>query len=109
MTRIRRRVARTATAPRSWLERRDEELAIWRRSGLGLRPADWWLYESGRPDLAAEPGHDLYAHLKSDSAVEAAAERLRYLAASGELTAAERAAIAAGTGLRYEWRREALA
>jgi hypothetical protein len=81
-------------------------------TGLGLRPDGWWRYESGRPDLVPGSGEaDVYAHLRDpdDRAGERAAARLRFLAAAGQLTKAERMTIdrevaAESTPARWAWR-----
>lgn len=114
MARTRRRVSRGTTAPRGWLDQRDDQMTAWTGTGLGLRPEGWWQYESGRPELAGPPGADVYAHLRDDPAfLEAPIARLRYLRDSRELTPAELAAIRAGAATerepgRWAWRSRVL-
>lgn len=110
-TRRRRRIPWDSSARGEWEAEREEQIDGARRTGLGLRPFGWWLYESRRPDLAASPGHDVYVHLREESGphMAAAVGRLRFLIDSGELTADEAAAIRRGaTGERepgrWAWR-----
>lgn len=111
IARIRRRVPDVAqTAERAWQADRDFEITRSIASGLGSRPSRWWFYESDRPDLAQDAGSDTYCHLREpDHPIHRrAADRLRYLAASGLLTTGEIAAIRAGGGPRYLWRQRVL-
>jgi hypothetical protein len=107
----RRRIAQPPTPASEWQADRDFLLPRSIRAGLGIRPEAWWVFESTRPDLAAGAAHDVYLHLREVAPVNAwdkARARLTYLAVRGELTPAELAAIAAGTGFRYQWRRAVL-
>lgn len=97
-----------ATAALEWSLERDVQVARAIASGLGVRPPQWWQYDSGRPDLAAGADLDTYAHLRGGPHLEAAKVRLRHLASSGELRDSERAQIALGVGPAYEWRQQAL-
>jgi hypothetical protein len=103
----RRRTA-TITGDLRWELERDERIARCVASGLGVRPREWWLHESGSPDLVVDEGHDIYADLRAGVHLENAKTRLRMLDATGELRPSERVAIATGTDRRFEWRREVL-
>ena len=110
MTRLRRRVTLTASKALAWDRERDFEVARQIASGRGIRPHDWWVFDSKRPDLAAPAGDDAYAHLRGEGPfMDRARERLRYLATTGELRDSELAAIASGSGGRYLWRQRVLA
>ena len=104
--RVMRRAARDLSAERAWHFDRAWQMSREIAGGLGTRPLDWWLYDSGRPDLAESPGYDVYCHVAGDCTD--AARRLTYLASSGELTASEYRAIFEGRGPRYEWRQDVL-
>ena len=108
---VRRRVA--TTVPAEWSRDRDYEVAKWISSGLGMRPEGWWMYDSGRPDLAEDALLDPYADMRPARYLQRAKERLRYLDRTGELTDGERAAILgeqpATEESRYRWRRAVLA
>ena len=92
-------------AEAEWQAERDWKIQRSIDRGLGIRPKDWWRYESGRPDLAEGPalGEDLYGHVLGP-VLERAVERFRFLAATGELRPSEVKAIAAGEGDSYRWR-----
>lgn len=105
----RRPKAVSLSAETDWQRDREFEMRRAILTGLGIRPEPWWALESGRPDLAAGAGDDPYAHLGADPVrLDRAQERLRHLVTTGELTAGERAAIAAGSGPRHAWRQEAI-
>lgn len=97
MSRVRRRAVLEVTEYARWQRDRRWLIAQQVRGGYGVRPREWWLYESGRPDLAPDDtAADIYCHLGTDEDLTAtpAAERLRFLADSGELTAREHREIA---------------
>lgn len=99
-----------ATASLEWQRERDQAVGRAIAAGFGTRPPQWWVFESDRPDLAADEGEDAYAHLRGEGPfMDRARERLRYLAATGELQASELAAIVAGEGECYQWRQRVLA
>ncbi len=110
MRRSRRRTNRDLNEARQWADQRQEAIASWMVTGLGLRPYSWWLFESTRPDLAESPGIDLYCHLREDAAyVSRASARLRFLIDSGELSPAEADTIRAEAATerepgRWAWR-----
>jgi hypothetical protein len=113
--RLRQRVPRDVTAISAWRDARDELIDRYIRGGNGLRPEGWWLYESARPDLAADAGHDVYAHLREEAEpyLASAIERLRFLRDAGELRASEIAAIHEGAATErspgaYAWRSRVL-
>jgi hypothetical protein len=106
--RIRHRLAPGASEAREWNLDRDGAVAVAVDSRLGIRPREWWKWESSRPDLAEGSDGDLYAHLPGSPGRERAAERLRYLVASGELAGAELLAVETGQGAAHEWRRRVL-
>jgi hypothetical protein len=109
---------RQSTSPAgTWDRDRDALTAREVATGLGLRPCEWWTFESDRPDLAESPGLDVYVHLdalrhggpaQESDRLDRARERLAYLDRSGELTTQERTAIATGRGSAYQWRRAVL-
>lgn len=106
--RVRRRRGAAASEAREWTLERAEALERVICSGLGIRPPLWWHFESARPDLADGADGDLYAHLDGSPERERAADRLRYLVASGELAGAELIAVETGTSAAHEWRRSVL-
>jgi hypothetical protein len=94
-----------------WQRERDQRVAVDVAQGLGIRPPEWWEFESSRPDLA-DGAHDVYAGLNVAGGdppppPERSVDRLRYLARTGELTAGERAAINQLDGI-HAWRRDLL-
>src|SRR5204863_9231763 len=105
MTRLRRRIAHESRAEHAWHVERDWQVQRMVNSGLGLRPKEWWIYESGRPDLAeGTVAEDLYGHLLSGVVRERTKERLRYLAEVGELRPSELAEINGGRDdFRHAW------
>ena len=106
-----RRVPRESTERNRWSEDREWHMS---RALAGQRPAGWWQYESGRPDLAADAGQDTFVHLRDQfggaaRSEERARERLRQLRDSGELTTAEiadihRLAATERSPARWGWR-----
>jgi hypothetical protein len=104
-TRVRRRRPRELNAEAAWEADRDWQVQRAVNVGLGVRPEEWWRYDSGRPDLAGDDAElDTYAHLGGGPQLERATLRFRFLATTGELTPAERLAIIEGSGPRYAWR-----
>lgn len=103
MTRVRRRESRRLSPAGLWEQEREFALSGSIGAGLGIRPEGWWIHESGRPDLAADADLDAYAHLRAEF-MPKAAERLCYLALSGQLTRDELAAIAARATPAHAWR-----
>lgn len=90
---------------------RDRQTQYSINCGLGIRPEEWWLYDSDRPDLAEGAGLDAYSHLEAPYVSPQRArtiERFAYLVTHDLITASERDAIAAGIGPRYEWRQQML-
>lgn len=108
--RPRSRRMRGLNAPAEWQRQRDFQIGRCVAGGLGIRPRDWWLYESGRPELAPLPDEpDAHAHMDPwRPATRHAAERLLFLAQHDLLEPSERRAIAAGTERAHEWRRSLL-
>jgi hypothetical protein len=101
---VQRRV-KPATASGAWQRDGAAEVDRAIAAGLGIRPEEWWLFDSGRPELGNLDPDDVYVDLRGPGAhQDAACARLRYLDRSGQLTPSERSAINAGTGPRYEWR-----
>lgn len=106
-TRVRRRVARVPTVATEWQRDRAFETRRSIATGLGVRPPDWWEYESARPDLADGAGLDAYAHFRPDL-MPGAIERLRYLRDAHELADTEWDAIATRSGPAQAWRADLL-
>jgi hypothetical protein len=106
--RVRRRLALGASEAREWAMGRDDAVGRAISCGLGIRPPEWWRFESARPDLAEGADGDLYAHLPGSPGRERAVERLRHLVASGELSGPELVAVETGEGSASDWRRGVL-